>query len=183
MAPDLPKVVPHQYARIYHPLYLKSLLLGLPPIQFVGGQGIELYKFSGDVSDILNYRDVHVSTTPGGVFASCLRAPLKDRVQAASAQTQFGGGLNFGGADLTHLAARASLDVAVAANLSCILLFGQEVWIWHGIPERIMKVAASHVGEMRLLEIVHSTADKHRVCLECLVILATGRPWVHPWFL
>ena len=93
MAPDLPKQNLMLYARIYHPLYLKSILGGMPPIQFMGGQGIELYKMSGDMSDIGSYRDAHVSTTPGGGFASCLREPFKDMVQRVSVDTQYGGGL------------------------------------------------------------------------------------------
>jgi hypothetical protein len=123
MAPDLAHSNPLLYAKAFHPLYLKAILLTLPPIQFTGGQGCELYKGCGDPSEIINFRDVHISTSPGTVFAGIMRVPLASRLQGGAIDTQYGAGLNAGGADFTHLAARATLDLADARNMSCALLF------------------------------------------------------------
>ena len=88
MAPDLAYSNPLLYAKAFHPLYLKAILLTLPPIQFTGGQGCELYKNSGDPSEIINYRDVHISTSAGTVFAGLMRAPLALRLQGGAVHTQ-----------------------------------------------------------------------------------------------
>ena len=93
------------------------------PIQFTGGQGAELYKGAGNASDIISYRDVHISTAPGTNFAGVIKCPFMQRLKDHVVDTQYGVGLNAGGSDFIHFAARASLDVAEARNMSCALVF------------------------------------------------------------
>ena len=83
----------------------------------------ELLKAGNDEAECAHYRDINITDHSAKTFSKLYRPGLVKAAASVVPQGQFGGGLNGGATDITHLALRAFLDAASASKLSCAVLF------------------------------------------------------------
>eukprot|EP00973_Karenia_brevis_P014743 2013288-Karenia_brevis.AAC.1 len=100
---EVHKLLPDVMAVLLHPLHVKSSLTIRRPLQWKGGQLMNLWKGKASPSLIKNHRDVMLADHDGKVFSSLQRSELMPSVSKLIKRTQMGSGLNCGATDTAHL--------------------------------------------------------------------------------
>ena len=120
---EILKLAPIQTAMATLPLNLKATTWIWYPIQWKGGQIIELFKKKGDRRICGNSRDITLTSAQGKPHTRLIRKQLQIPAKKTCLWSQTGSGLTGAGTDFGHLAARAALDIAKCKNLSCAIIF------------------------------------------------------------
>eukprot|EP00973_Karenia_brevis_P095198 12426218-Karenia_brevis.AAC.1 len=120
---DLLKCSPDIFAKLFHPVFVKSVISLSPPLQWRGGALVELYKHKGPVINASSYRDVMLADDVGKKFSKLIRHAFLPSISMQAQDTQFGSGLNSGDTSVAHLLARSYLDLGRKLGKTCALLF------------------------------------------------------------
>eukprot|EP00973_Karenia_brevis_P036083 4976525-Karenia_brevis.AAC.1 len=94
-------------SKIYHPLATKTVFHAITPIQWAGGQLMELFKGKGSPAQPKSYRDVILADADGKAFLGNMRAKSKGSLFQAIPDSQFGGGANHGATACASVLARS----------------------------------------------------------------------------
>lgn len=162
LVPDeLLRACPQAALRLIHPLIVKSAATLRPPLQWRGGQILELYKGKGPAADVCNYRDVCLASTWAKVYGKCWRTRLASRLRELAGAQQYGAGLNSGDTAVAHLLVRSMQDAATVGGCTLGLIF---VDIVSAFPSLMRGIALDSVGSdvallARLSEMGFSNAD------------------------
>eukprot|EP00973_Karenia_brevis_P015578 2132039-Karenia_brevis.AAC.1 len=123
IGPEVAVACGRQLAKVLHPLYVKSALRVEAPLQYKGGQIVELFKGRGASDECASFRDVLLGDVCGQPLSSHYRGHAKPVLETYALDTQYGSGLHGGATDVAHLLLRAMLDCAAVAKMSCAILF------------------------------------------------------------
>ena len=78
---ELFRAAPQEAARLYQPLYAKSILACTQPVQWRGGLLQEAFKGSGLPSALDSYRSLFISSIPGKILHKHLRSRMGDLLE------------------------------------------------------------------------------------------------------
>eukprot|EP00973_Karenia_brevis_P093539 12417799-Karenia_brevis.AAC.1 len=81
---ELYAVCPDVFAHIYHPISTKIILSSTSPIQWAGGQLMELFKGKGSSAVPQSFRDVLLSDSDSKAFFGELRGRARDGLFGAT---------------------------------------------------------------------------------------------------
>ena len=144
LVPDeLLKLCPQATHRLLYPLMLKAVLTVRPPLQWRGGQIMELYKGKGSASDPASYRDVCLAGVCAKVFGKCWRTRLATRLAGMTNAMQFGSGMHGGDTSTAHLALRSMMDIAEVQGETLDIVF---VDVASAFPSLMRSPALDTVG-------------------------------------
>eukprot|EP00973_Karenia_brevis_P043115 5970157-Karenia_brevis.AAC.1 len=94
-------------ASLYHPVSTKYIVSNISPIQWAGGQALEMYKNKGAMDSSKSYRDILLADVSSKPFMRAFRKRLRFPLNSTVHELQFGGGCNNGSTSMAHLNARA----------------------------------------------------------------------------
>jgi hypothetical protein len=128
---------PLLFAKLLHPLYLKSILRIEEPLQWKGGLISNLYKGKGDRSECSSSRDILISDSAGKKLHSFYRKRLLPSFLRSARPTMCGGVPHRGTDYASHLA-RSFVQYCSVNTLSCSLLFVDVVSAFAGIVKALV---------------------------------------------
>ena len=115
--PDLFHAAPSELARLYSPLYLKSVAMTWVNPLWKAEMTHPLKKKPKPVG-VCDMRDIRIENPPEKKLGAWLRSAIMPTVKRAAVSTQFGSGLNKGSTELTHMAHTAVVSAADAAGFT-----------------------------------------------------------------
>ena len=123
VAPEVHKAWPLEMARLTHPIHVKSTVFISRPIQYRGGQLMELWKKKGSRSLMSSQRDVTLCDEDSKVLGGHNRSSVMPVVRSIVSPTAMGSGLNDGACDTAHLLVTKILAHAIKTNVCGYVIF------------------------------------------------------------
>ena len=103
----------YPFARKLTPLAVKATMKIWAPLQWKGGQTVELYKGKLDRLLCGNFRDITLSDLGGKPYSSAKRAAYAQACQSFCTDAQTGSGIRRAGTDTGHMLVRSTYDISV----------------------------------------------------------------------
>ncbi len=117
------RLVPHELASLYHPLYTKAVSTCTLPVSDKGGQLHELYKGSGDPDNVEMFRDISLCDDIAKTAAGTVREHIMPLIEEDTLGTQYGSGLHGGTTSMAYLYIQSCKSLAVLKNLSLAVVY------------------------------------------------------------
>lgn len=149
-------------AKCCFPLMLKTFVRIQPPLQWKGGNLVELFKSKGSPSCCKNYRDILLADDSGKAIGKLVRKRLLPVAVGLSHDSQFGSGFHGGETAFAQMYVRLVVDSAVNLSISCGTSYLDVVAAFATLLRRII-FNVEEGDEQWLLSLKHAGFEDHDI--------------------